>query len=542
MTGLEARLDRWLSRWLGWPIPAGVGWAHTLGALALAAAGVQLLTGVLLALYYCPSPELAWESVRFIQKSLPAGATIRGLHHWGASAMVALLGLHLARVFLFAAFKGERRWTWVTGCGLLAIVLALGFTGYLLPWDARGYFATQVAAEIAATAPIVGETARKLLLGGSGLGQFTLTRFYALHVAALPLALAAAIALHLFLVRRWGTTPPFAQDGDPVEYPTRFYPDHAWKDAAAGLALVTGLLVVAAAWPPELGVPALAAPPDFVPRPEWYFLPLFELLHFFPGKLTFVGAHVIPGLAFLALVLLPWIERGPDRTPGRRKLPLACGAAAAALTGVLFVMALAEPLPERIAPKAPPTPKPADAAPSSVDAGKQLFLELECATCHEAGSAPELAYIGSKVKRQWLLDYMLAPHRIRWAEGGVRPLGRMPNFNLTGKESEALVDYLMTKRDPKRFADRPPRPASSEALALGQRLIDEKKCLDCHVLGDRGKPSGPDLTRAGARLQPAYLFTLLTDPARTPPGNPMKELKLTTAEVDALAAYLSTLE
>ncbi|MBI3893831.1 MAG: cytochrome b N-terminal domain-containing protein [Candidatus Wallbacteria bacterium] len=542
MTRLEAKLDALLDRFLGWPMPAGVGWLHTLGSAALAALAIQLVTGALMALYYCPSPELALDSVRYMAR-LPAGNTIRGLHQWGSSAMVTLLGLHLARVFVYAAFKGTRRWTWVTGCLLLLLVLGLGFTGYLLPWDARGYFATKVAAEIAASAPLVGPAAKQLLLGGSSLGQLTLTRFYAIHVVVLPIATLALVALHLFLVRRSGTTPPFVRDDEPVEYTGRFYPDHAWKDAAAGLALTIALLALASGWPPGPGIPAMDAPPNFVPRPEWYFLPLFELLHFFPGSSIVLGAHILPGLAFLILLALPWIERGPQRRPAGRKWPLFAGMVTAVTVVVLFLMAVFEPVPEPEKVVATPGPaRPHSAPVAAAPAGKHLFLEMECATCHEAGSAPELAYIGSKVQHSWLVAFLLAPHRIRWAEGGARPIGRMPNFNLTGPEAEALAAYLMTRTDSKRFPPVPERADPRELVLRGRDLLGEKKCFDCHTLGQVGKHVGPDLTQAGARLQRPFLLGLLTRPGRTPPGNPMKVLHLAPAEIDALVAYLATLQ
>ena len=181
-------------------MPGGLTWWHTLGSATLAVFMVQAVTGTVLAMYYAPSPDHAYDSIRYLEHSVASGAILRGIHHWGASAMVVLVVAHAIRVFTMGAYKYPREINWLLGVALLGIVLGFGFTGYLLPWDQKAYWATQVGTNIAGTTPIVGAILVKLLRGGAQLGVATLSRFYALHVLLLPALLAGIALLHLTLV------------------------------------------------------------------------------------------------------------------------------------------------------------------------------------------------------------------------------------------------------------------------------------------------------------------------------------------------------
>lgn len=177
-----------------------VNWLYTLGSATLFVAVLQVVTGILLTLYYVPTPDHAYDSVMYITTQLPAGWLIRGLHHWGASAMVVLTALHLLRVFFYGAYKYPREVTWLTGVGLLLVVVGFGFTGYLLPWDQKAYWATTVGTRIAGVAPVIGPWILKIARGGADLSAVTLARFFGTHVWVLPAALLSLIGIHLYLV------------------------------------------------------------------------------------------------------------------------------------------------------------------------------------------------------------------------------------------------------------------------------------------------------------------------------------------------------
>ena len=293
------------------PVSVRRAWLFTLGSAALAVFLVQLVSGFVLALAYAPTPDHAWESVKAIQTRLFAGGLVRGLHHWGASAMVVLAVLHMARTFVFGAYRRPRELNWLVGLGLLLLVLGFGFTGYLLPWDQKAYWATVVGTKVPAALPIVGPAASRLMAGGPAVGAATLTRFYALHVVLLPLLACAFIAAHLLLLRRHSHAGPMTEP-DPRE---PFFPFQAARDGVVILAVVLALFWLAARHPAPLE--RLADPTDTttVPRPEWYFLPLFQLLKYFKGPLEPIGTAVLPGLSMLLLALVPWLDRGASRRP-----------------------------------------------------------------------------------------------------------------------------------------------------------------------------------------------------------------------------------
>ena len=210
-----AKVGNWFDERFGWrrvweaiflrKIPK-VNWFYTLGSATLFVAVNQIVTGILLTIYYVPTPDHAYDSVQFITTEVPAGWLIRGLHHWGASAMMVLVVLHMLRVILYGAYKYPREFTWMTGVVLLLVSVGFGFTGYLLPWDQKAYWATTVGTRIAGTAPVVGDTILRIMRGGDDLSAVTLARFFGVHVWVLPLTLLILIAVHLYLIIRIGIT------------------------------------------------------------------------------------------------------------------------------------------------------------------------------------------------------------------------------------------------------------------------------------------------------------------------------------------------
>src|SRR5262245_34552427 len=247
-------------------VPDRLTWWHTLGSATLTVFLVQLVTGIVLATYYVASPAEAYSSIRFLDHEVTGGALLRGIHHWAASAMVVLIVAHMIRVFSSGAYKYPREMNWVLGVGLFGIIMGFSFTGYLLPWDQKAYWATEVGTRIAATAPFVGDKVQILLRGGTELGSATLTRFYAFHVLWLPSVLGILILLHLAMVIRQGIAPhPTALEvaapektSDPT-YPNfyqetyaatkhrgiKFWPDIIAKDAIASMVVVAIIVTLA---------------------------------------------------------------------------------------------------------------------------------------------------------------------------------------------------------------------------------------------------------------------------------------------------------
>ena len=194
-------------------VPGDTGWWHTLGSATLTAFLVQALTGVILAMYYKPDPQNAYQSIQHITNDLTLGWLVRGMHKWGASVFIILMFLHMGRVFLFGAYKYPRELNWVLGVLLLTMGLAEGFTGYLLPWDQTAYWASVVGINLNGTAPFLGPWLAQFLRGGQDIGAETLTRFYSLHMLVIPGAIFALIGLHLYLVIRLGvTSPPWSKE------------------------------------------------------------------------------------------------------------------------------------------------------------------------------------------------------------------------------------------------------------------------------------------------------------------------------------------
>lgn len=210
---MSGKLSNWFDERMGWrgvweavflrKIPK-VNWFYTLGSATLFLSVNQIITGILLTIYYVPTPDHAYDSVQFITTQVTAGWFIRGLHHWGASAMVVAVGLHMLRVIFYGAYKYPREVTWFTGVALLLITVGFGFTGYLLPWDQKAFWATTVGTRIAGAAPGIGETIQRILRGGEDLSAVTLARFFGVHVWVLPAALLILVGIHLFLVIRNG--------------------------------------------------------------------------------------------------------------------------------------------------------------------------------------------------------------------------------------------------------------------------------------------------------------------------------------------------
>jgi ubiquinol-cytochrome c reductase cytochrome b subunit len=323
-TGVKALVQRGLEE----PIRGGARWAYVFGSTLLLLFVIQALSGMFLTMYYVPSADHAHVSVAYIQKAVPGGALLRGLHYYGSSALILVLISHLSQTFLFGAYKQKRELVWIAGSGLLLLTLGFAFTGQLLPWDQEAYFGTKVGTSIAGEVPLIGPLPQRILLGGTDVSSSTLSRFFMVHVFLLPLALVSLAAIHVYLFRRVGPAGPFHSKQDARV--DRFFPKQLFKDSVFFLFVFIALVTVTTLAPAALG-PEAKPGSDFLARPPWYFLPLFQLLKYFSGPLTLIPTVIVPGLLFLVLFLLPFIDRSQERHPLKR--PLATSALALLLLG-----------------------------------------------------------------------------------------------------------------------------------------------------------------------------------------------------------------
>jgi len=286
----------------------------------------KAVTGVLLMFYYVPTADHAYASTQYIIHDVDYGWFLLGYHFWGSSAMVICVFAHMSQVFLWGAYKKPRELIWLVGLALFAIVMGFGFTGYLLPWDQRAYWATTVGVEIMDKMPLLGDFMSRFLKGGPTPGQMTLSRFFVIHVMVLPAALIGLAGLHLFLFRCAGPAGPFR--GTPVELKAKtdyFFPRQIWKDVV-GMAVVFACISALAFWEPVVLLEeATPDPGDYHPEPEWYFLFLFQHLRLkmFSGEFgQFLGSLLLPGLLGAVLVLLPFFDRNPERNIFKRPFAL----------------------------------------------------------------------------------------------------------------------------------------------------------------------------------------------------------------------------
>ncbi|MEJ2471871.1 MAG: cytochrome bc complex cytochrome b subunit [Desulfuromonadales bacterium] len=322
----------------GYLLPRKVNVWYTLGAVLLTLFTIQIITGILLLMFYVPDAEKAYASVEAIMNDVPFGWLFRMLHVVGANVIVIALLMHMLSVLFMNSYKGRREFTWLTGFILFNLAMGLCLTGYLLPWSQLSFWATTVATDAAGAIPLVGYQVVEFLRGGPTVDNQTLGRFFALHVVGMPLVLLGLIGLHLFCVKRRGiSTPPFGEDyREPQEMPffehekhpggIPFFPNYFVKDAAV-IAFFMAFMLAIIFYAPGLFFPETAfqrADPFVTPphiKPEWYFLWAYQTLKIFPSKIIGLGVQV----AFMTfLALLPFIDRSRERRPAKRPLFVTC--------------------------------------------------------------------------------------------------------------------------------------------------------------------------------------------------------------------------
>ncbi len=519
-----AKLANWLDDRTGFrtlrrhaldePLPPGTGWWFTLGSLLMFGIGVQFLTGIALALYYAPTPDHAWDSVRFITESVRGGSFLRGLHHWGASLVVVVAVLHLCRVVFFGSYRKPRELNWLIGLVLLHVILAFGLTGYLLPWDQRAYWATVVTINISKLTPGAGEMAAAILQGGSDIGALTLTRWYAAHVIVLPTILVGLVVAHLYLMRRHGISGPVTPKAGRSEM---FFPYQMARDLT--VAIVAGILLAVLAFK---GAPPLEAPADptssgYIPRPDWYFLGLFQLLKYFPGKWEVVGALVIPGVVMTFLALLPWLDRGRTRQARQRLSVLLPFTAGLTVVVALTIMGAQD------------RPAQGASAWNIQEIGGAALVESSdrCLKCHRpegVASPVEAGRIGKPAT--WLAMHVADPEVIA---PGVR---EAPQSNQS--ELHSILAALARMRSGP--------PPVVDANTKKTSMLFSKFCVNCHIVDGVGGKEGPDLTRAGRELSPAAIEQRIIDPAVVDPLAEMPSFggRISPGDIRMLATWLAS--
>jgi ubiquinol-cytochrome c reductase cytochrome b subunit len=449
--------DRWplkplLDLILEEDIPGGARFTYSLGSSVLLVFIIQAITGILQLFYYVPTVQHAYGSLSYLRLEVPFGWLIHGLHYWGAQAMIVLVTFHLSRVFIFGAYKKPREMTWLVGSVLLFLVLAMTFTGSLLPWDMKGYFAAEVGTSIANTVPFVGEFIKKVMRGGDTMGQLTLSRFFIVHIALIPGLIFLLIGIHLISFRKSGSTGPWKEEKRRSKGP--FWPNQVVRDMVFATAVFLVLILLAAfIRAPFLG---MADPLDtsYQPKPEWNFLFLYQALKAFKGKWEPVGTLGLPLLGFIFFFALPFVDRKRERNPFRRPLAmlvfLIAGVAIILLTlaGNASHPGASLPAETKSAVSKPPASPPTGvSAEGDINRGKALFSSSGCVGCHTVNgtggkTGPDLSGEGKGGRSAaWLATQIRNPK-------SHFPNTIMPSFSLLSEQQVGdLVAYLRSLVD-----------------------------------------------------------------------------------------------
>jgi ubiquinol-cytochrome c reductase cytochrome b subunit len=537
---------------LGGQMPGGASFWHALGSVAAGLFVVEAVTGIFLSLFYAPSVQTAWASVAYIQDQLPLGWFVRGLHSFGSSALIIVAGLHLLQVLLFGAYRRPRELNWMIGLGLFALTVLGALSGYLLPWDQKGYWAKLVEATITGSAPLVGGAAQQLIQGGTAFGNLTVTHAFAVHAIVLPAAYLTLVALHVYLYRKHGPTPKWSLGAAEIAArPEPAWPYQSVRDAAAGLLV---LAVVAVAVAARHGA-ALESPADptssYLARPEWYALPLFQLRMYFEGPLEIVATMIIPGIVTALLLALPFLDRAPTNRPSDRMRVIAAVGVSLVALGALAALAVAKDARDPLYAKG----RAAEEARSRqartlakkgmpAEGGLAVFRndplnhardiwDERCSGCHALGGtggdkAPDFKDYNS---RAWIRAFLENPEGPLFMgtakiDKGMKPVQGTPD------ELDALVEMV--------YAQTGAPDADAARAAHGRELVEQKDCDTCHELDGDGENAGPNLKGRGTL---AWIEAVIADAGQGRlfgEKNKMPKFagKLAPAEIEDLARFV----
>jgi ubiquinol-cytochrome c reductase cytochrome b subunit len=447
-------------------ITGGASYFYTMGSSLLILFILQAVTGLMQVFFYVPSIDHAYNSISYLRTEVPFGWLIHGLHYWGGNVIIVVLALHMLRVFTWGAYKTPRELTWLAGVFLALTLMAFSFTGGPLHWDQRGYWAGEVGTSIAGTTPFAGNLAVRILRGGDSMGQLTITRFFTAHTLLLPAALLGLFGFHFIAFRRFGNVGPW--DRLKRRYSGPFWPDQAIKDVVVGSLIFYLLIALTVFLPPYYSGPADPLDTTYVPKPEWNFLFLYEALKYFQGPLEPVGAVGVPGLIVTLLIMLPFVDRGPERNPLRRPVAMAVGlifigalggltikgylSEGFAVTGADIQAPSGQETSSQPAPagedvkKTPDVRQETESGASqdrqSVEKGEQLFESRGCRGCHKVNGAggttgPNLSQEQTQQRdREWLIQQIRNPKSHN--PGTIMPASP----DLTESEVNALVNYI----------------------------------------------------------------------------------------------------
>ena len=432
-------------------------WFYVFGSATLFAFILQVATGVTLAFIYVPSSGEAYQSLQFITHQTTFGRIVRGMHNWGASAMILLVGIHMIQVYLTAAYKFPREMNWISGVVLLALTIVMGFTGQVIRWDQTAVWSTIVAAEQAGRVPLVGDWLADFIIGGNTLGGTTLSRMFAYHVFLIPALLFVFIGFHLYLVIKNGISE-FPRAGDPVDPATYrekyeamvrsrgipFWPDAAWKDMVFGFIVICTILVIAVViGPPDLGPPPNPSDIHALPVPDWYFIFYFAFLALTPPALETYLMVFGPLLVGLLLFCLPFISNRGERSPLRRPWAVAIVALVIATISGLWAIGITSPWSPHFDAE-PITAEIIGADGGPLFSGGMYFNDKGCLYCHSISGhggqrGPDLTYVGDRLNANELTWRIM--------NGGLN----MPGFGgtITNNELSDLVEFLASRKKEK---------------------------------------------------------------------------------------------
>lgn len=549
--------------WRNRPLTGGARWWRTTGALLLGLAGVQLLTGLTLMTVYTPSTTDAWPSVWYIQHRVDYGAVVRALHYYAAHAMIIVLAVHLVRVLVSGRFRPPYHWAWITGLLLAPVVLMLAASGNLLPWGQKELGQAQVETHIVGSMPVLGPMLQRLIVGGTELGQRALSTFFMVHVALLPLVGLVLGMVHLGQISHADRREATAAGADAQSVAASYFPYQSAWNAVAFAMLMGGLLYLAVTRPVPLGPPAHPGLPNS-PRPEWYFLALFELRRYFTGPMEFVATGVIPVAILGWLILLPALHRVMGAVVARvlavvtaavlvagggllTWLPLQRDAADAEHQAVLTEL-------ERVARRAAtlaefgvPPAGPAELLERDPVIMGPILYRQHCAACHPYGGQwakePKAADLKGFGTEEWIWGLVQKPDDPRF-------LGHTKHREMAEWSQETLAEATEDEREEIRQAVRwlaghptgVPEEEDESPFALGYEAFDAW-CIECHTYEGEGgfNVKGPDFTGYGSAQ---WIEEFIRNPAAEKFYGDEAEMpafagKLTDVQIKVLARWLA---